>query len=69
MHNSPIDPRRIGISYSVKNAVVVPATVPNVERRENPSGPQLQIPADAPIIAPIMLPPILDVLFCNDLIL
>ena len=69
MHNSPIDPRRIGISYSVKNAVVVPATLPNIEMIENPIGPQPQIPAEAPIIVPIILPPILDVPFCNLLIL
>ena len=47
----------------MKNAVAVPATVPNVEIMENPIGPQLQIPADAPIMEPMILPPILDVLF------
>ena len=30
---------------------------------EKPIGPQLQIPADAPIIAPTILPPIFVVLF------
>ena len=56
-------------SGMMKNAAAVPATVPNVEIMENPIGPQLQIPADAPIIEPMTLPPILDVLFCNVLIL
>ena len=69
MHNSPIDPRRIGISYSVKNAVVVPATVPNVEMIEKPIGPQLQIPADAPIMEPSTLPLIFVILFCRVIIL
>jgi len=36
---------------------------------EKPIGPQLQIPADAPIIEPITLPPIFVVLVCRVLIL
>ena len=49
-------------------AVAVPATVPNVDMIEKPIGPQLQIPAEAPIIEPSKLPPIFVVLFCSVLI-
>ncbi|MBM2852857.1 MAG: hypothetical protein HW420_1404 [Candidatus Nitrosotenuis sp.] len=43
--------------------------MPNVEIIANPTGPQLQAPADAPIIEPIKLPPIFFGLFCRVLIL
>jgi hypothetical protein len=36
---------------------------------EKPIGPQLQIPADAPIIEPTTLPPIFVALVCRVLIL
>jgi len=35
---------------------------------EKPIGPQLQIPADAPIMEAVILPPIFDALFCNAMI-
>jgi len=53
----------------VRSEVATPPIVPNVEIIANPTGPQLQAPADAPMIEPIKLPPIRFGLFCRVLIL
>lgn len=53
----------------MRSEVAKPPIVPNVEIIANPTGPQLQAPADAPMIEPIKLPPILFGLFCRVLIL
>ena len=55
----PIEIILKGISYISKNAVAIPPAVPNVVIIEKPTGPQLQAPADAPIIVPNKLTPIL----------
>ncbi len=60
----PIEIIRSGISYEVRNAVATPPTVPNVEIIANPTGPQLQAPADAPISDP-RKPPLVALTFCN----
>ena len=46
----------------VKKEVVVAPTEPKVEITANPTGPQLQAPAEAPTIEPKTLPPI----FCFE---
>jgi hypothetical protein len=58
-----------GISYVVRSEVATPPMVPKVEIIANPIGPQLQAPADAPMIEPTKLPPIRFDLFCRVLIL
>ena len=55
----PIEIRRIGISYVVTKDVAMLPAVPKVVIRENAIGPHEQAPADAPIIVPIILVPIL----------
>lgn len=52
----------------MSSEVATPPIVPNVDITANPIGPQLQAPADAPIIEPTKLPPILFGLFCSVLI-
>ena len=53
----------------MRSEVARPPTVPNVEIIANPTGPQLQAPADTPINEPIKLLPIRFGLFCRVLIL
>ncbi len=53
----------------VRTEVATPPIVPNVEINENPIGPQLHAPADAPTIEPTKLPPIRFGLFCKVLII
>ena len=55
----PMEIRRIGISYVVTKDVAMLPAVPKVVIRENAIGPHEQAPADAPIIVPIILVPIL----------
>ena len=51
---------RIGISYIVRNDKVVAAVATKVERKANPTGPQVvQTPAPAPITEPKIPVPIL----------
>jgi hypothetical protein len=53
----------------VRSEVATPPIVPNVEIIANPTGPQLQAPADTPRNEPTKLPPILFGLFCKILII
>ena len=54
----PIDINRSGVSYVVRNELAILPAVPKVVITENPIGPQLQAPADAPTIVPVILGPI-----------
>ena len=54
----PIDINRNGVSYVVRNELAILPAVPKVVITENPIGPQLQAPADAPTIVPVILGPI-----------
>ena len=59
----PIDINRSGVSYVVRNELAILPAVPKVVITENPIGPQLQAPADAPIIVPVILVPIFLIFF------
>lgn len=48
----------MGVSKAVKKDEAVAPSVPNVENNANPSGPQLQAPAAAPINTP-KIPPLI----------
>ncbi len=64
-----IEPRRSGISYSVRKDVATLPAVPKVVITVNPIGPQLHAPAVAPINDPSRLPPIFLVFTVNNLTL
>ena len=49
----------------VRNAVAILPAVPKVVITENPIGPQLHAPADAPIIVPVKLAPTLLLFFAS----
>jgi len=61
----PIEVKRIGISYMVRNEVAILPVVPKIVIIENAIGPQEHAPADAPRIVPKILDPIFLVSLIN----